>query len=553
MTQPESMKTKTYVCGVDKLNGNDAWAMFKACAGGDMVTVRQLLTKDSRLVNAQFWYQLPIHFAVRDGNAELVKLLLDQGADPGQSVFTYNSWPKLLLIAQERGYCDVESQLVQAMKKAFNYSPDFEALKNAIISRSPGSIDTVLRQQPMLLKASDASGNNAIHWSVITRQLNLIDCFIERGTPIDAERADGKSPLLLATAGGMDYWHRETRGRSHPSLRNSWVMVGCLLAKGAEYSISTAAAVGDQERVEQLLGMDSELATHRDSARISPLTYAAEEGHTHIVRLLLENGADPNLPEDGAPNGHALFSACKSNKLETAALLLEHGADPNFGVDSCGCCLTIGEFYHGAQAEPLQQLLRQHGAFTPPYRMDLAELKQALRDGHKATHHEEFLGNIMSKCDEELLDLYLAFDPTLPAKLESSGAMPIPNSPELVRKVLAHGLDVNQRDWTGRTLLHGCAEKFDMASAAILLDGGADIDAIDVEFRETPLTAAIRSDPWCDAEDQPKIEEDRREMIRFLLERGAATTLSDDEPWATPLAQAVRRGFSDVEQLLMRY
>ena len=85
MTQPENMKTKDYVCGVERLNGNDAWAVFKACAAGNMPKIQKLLEKEPRLVNSQFWYQLPIHFAVRDGNAELVKLLLDHGADAGQS------------------------------------------------------------------------------------------------------------------------------------------------------------------------------------------------------------------------------------------------------------------------------------------------------------------------------------------------------------------------------------------------------------------------------------------------------------------------------------
>ena len=32
MTQPEGMNTSDYVCGVERLIGNDAWAMFKACA-----------------------------------------------------------------------------------------------------------------------------------------------------------------------------------------------------------------------------------------------------------------------------------------------------------------------------------------------------------------------------------------------------------------------------------------------------------------------------------------------------------------------------------------
>ena len=102
MTQPEAMKTSNYVCGVERLNGNDAWAMFKACAARDVAQVRKLLAKDSRLVNSQFWYQFPIHFAVRSGDAELVRLLLERGADPGQSTYTFDSWPKLLKTAHIR-------------------------------------------------------------------------------------------------------------------------------------------------------------------------------------------------------------------------------------------------------------------------------------------------------------------------------------------------------------------------------------------------------------------------------------------------------------------
>ena len=495
MTQPEVMETKDYVCGIERLNGNDAWAMFKACAAGNMPKVRKLLAKDPRLVNSQFWYQFPVHFAVREGNAELVRLLLDHGADSGQSTFTYNSWPMLLKTAEERGYRDVEALLVRRLKKDFHYSPDFELLKDAIISRSSRKVGAVLQKHPRLTKASDALGNNALHWSVITRQLHLIEKFVDLGTPLEARRANGQTPLLVATSGGYDYWYRDARRCGHPSLRNSAVMVGCLFAKGAKYTILTAAAIGDQERVDEILAKDPEQAVRLNSARISPLTYAAGDGHTHIVRLLLEYGADPNIPEEGAPDGLALFSACRGNHLETAKLLLEHGANPNAGADSSGRCLTICEACHGTRARSLQKLLRKYGAFTPPWEMNRRELKQAIRDNHQATRHEEFLGNVMSKCDEELLDLYLAFDPSMPKKMESLGGMAIPGSSKLVRKLLDHGLDINRRDWVGRTLLHGCAESFDRPIAAVLLDTGADINAKDVEFVETPLAAAIRSDP----------------------------------------------------------
>ena len=270
MTQPEEMKTTAYVYGVEKLNGYDAWALFKACAAGDLPKVKALVAKDRRLVNAQFWYQFPIHMAVGAGYADIVKLLLDQGADPGQSRFTYNSWDKLLLCAQERDYRQIESLLQRAMARSFNYTPDFDGLKTAIIARNARKIGAILRRQPNLVRSSDALGNNALHWSVITRQLDLIEHFVTLGTPIDAQRADGQTPVLLAVNGAYDYWYRATRVKSHPSIRNTSVLVGSLLAQGANYTISVAAAVGDQERVEQLLRSDVSRARRLDSARVSP-------------------------------------------------------------------------------------------------------------------------------------------------------------------------------------------------------------------------------------------------------------------------------------------
>jgi ankyrin repeat protein len=553
MTQPEDMKTANYVYGVEKLNGHDAWALFQACAAGDMPKVKGLLAKDRRLVNAQFWYQFPIHMAVREGHAPIVKLLLDHGADPGQSRFTYNSWDKLLLCARERGHRHVESVLQRAMRKRFNYSPDFHVLKDSIIARDSRKIGAVLRRRPELAQSSDALGNNALHWSVITRQLGLIERFVDLGTPIDAQRADGQTPVLLAVNGATDYWYRATRGRSHPSIRNASVIVGSLLAKGANYGISVAAAVGDQERVEQLLRKDGGLARRLDSARVSPLSYAAGEGHLHIVRLLLDRGADPNTPEEAASEGLALFSACCGNHMDVAQLLLEHGANPNAGVDSSGCCLTIAEVYHGKRAKPLQQLLRRHGAYTPPYCMSVQEMKHAIREGHEVTRHVEFLGNVMRKRNVELLDLYLDSDPKLPNRMDYWSGVTYPRSAALVARLLARGLDPNRPDWLGKTFLHACAENGDRAVAQVFLDAGADINAQGLEFHETPLAAAVRYEPWCKEEDPSRLAQRRRRMVEFLLKRGAATNLPDDDPWATPLAWARKLGLADIEEVLLKH
>jgi ankyrin repeat protein len=544
------MKTRRYVSGVEPVNGRDAWALFEACARGDVPTARALVAKDRRLVNAQYWYRFPIHLAVFAGHPELVKLLLDHGADPGQSVFTYDSWDKLLRGARERGYRRIESLLQRAMQQRFRYDPAFDVLKEAIIARDSRKIASVLRRQSGLARASDAFGNNALHWSVITRQLDLLKRFVEVGTPIEAQRADGQTPVLLAVNGATDYWYRATRGRSHPSLRDTSVLVGSLLAQGANYSLSVAAAVGDQERALQLLGTDAGLARRLDSARISPLSYAAREGHLHIVRLLLEHGTDPNLPEDAAPGGRALFEACCGNHLEVADLLLKHGANPNAGFDSSGCCLTIGAVYHGPRAKPLQQLLRQHGAYTPPYAMNVHELKQALRDKHPATRHEEFWGNVLANRDLDLLDLYLASQRKTPAGVQFGDGVAYPRSPRMARRLLDHGLDPNRPDWLGKTFLHAAAENGDRSVAALLLEAGADLNAREVEFQGTPLAAAVRS--WC-READPRQAQRKQRMVQFLLKSGAATNLPGDQPWATPLAWATRYGRQDITELLKQH
>lgn len=547
MTQPHEMKTQDYVYGIDRLNGDDVWSLFEACAAGDISTVKALVAKDRRLVNAQYWYQFPIHMAVYAGRAEIVRLLLDYDADPGQSIYTYNSWDKLLLCARERGNRPIELLLRRAMKKKFNFTPEFDVLKKSIVERNVRKVGEVLRRQPNLVRASDALGNNALHWTVITRQLGLIDRFVALGIPIDAQRADGQTPVLLAVNGATDYWYRETRGRSHPSLRNTSVIIGSLLAHGANYAISVAAAVGDQERVEQLLKKDPGLATRLDSARISPLSYASREGHLHIVRLLLEHNADPKMPEDAAPQGRALFEACCRNHLEVARLLLEHGADPNAGTDSNECCLTICEVYHGDNAKPLQQLLRHHGAFTPPYRMTVKEMKQAIRERHKVVGHDEFLSNVISKHDTALLEVYLDSDPAILQRIDPGSGLIDPKSSALAKRLLARGLDPNQTDWLGRTFLHACAESGNQSLATLLLDAGAEINAREVEFQGTPLAAAVRA---CGTQADPSQVQRLRRMVAFLIKRGAATNLPDDEPWATPLAWANRHDNNDLVVLL---
>ncbi len=290
LLQPDSMQTQDYQYGVEKVNGHDAWALFCATAAGDMARVRALLDRDPKLVNAQHWYQFPIHMAVREGHAEVVQILLDAGADPGQSRFMYHSWDKLLQIAEERGYDEIGRLLSAAMQERFGYDAGFAPLIDLVKSRDQQQVEALLADQLDFIHQSDAFGNGPLHWAALTRQNNLIDLFLKKDATIETRRADGQTPLLVAFNGDNHF-----RTRDLPDdAPTAWSIVHHLLDKGADYALSIACADGDMERIEEILQVNPTQARRLDAGQRNPLTYAAGRGHLTIVQKLLDLGADPN-------------------------------------------------------------------------------------------------------------------------------------------------------------------------------------------------------------------------------------------------------------------
>jgi RNA polymerase sigma factor (sigma-70 family) len=533
LSQPEAMNTERYVYGVVPMNGRDAWALFCASAAGDLARVRDLLDRDANLVNAQYWYQFPIHMAAREGHADVVQVLLEEGADPGQSRYTYNSWDKLLEVANDRDHRAVSKLLQTVMAERFGYDERFTELAAAIRDRDRARIDALLGATPDLINHADALGNGPLHWAALTRQLDLIDRFHELGADIDVRRADGRSPVRVAIDG--DYWYRP-RDLPDDAISDPWIVARRLLDRGARLDLDMACSMGDVERVEEILAQDPSAARRLDPSRCSPLFRAASSGHAQAVRLLLDRGADPSIPEDLAPRGRALHAAASRNDLNMAELLLEHGADPNAEVDSSGDCQFVVEYDHPRECGPMQELLRQHGATpTPPSTDD--DLKKALRSGYAANQDWAFMVKLFRSTDPELHDLFLQrFADVVPGLVAGDvwgGELP---TLELLAKLLDHGLDPNRPNWIGRTFLHVAAEKGSIEVAEALLEAGADFEVLELEHGGTPLAAAAR--------------EGQVEMVGFLLKKGADPATPPESPWATANAWAKRKQDENILSLL---
>jgi ankyrin repeat protein len=84
--------------------------------------------------------------------------------------------------------------------------------------------------------------------------------------------------------------------------------------------------------------------------------------------------------------------------------------------------------------------------------------------------------------------------------------------------------------------LHRCAAKAQIDIAQVCLDYGADINQIETEWSSTPLAWAAR--------------EGKKEMVEWLLKKGANPRLPEDESWALPIEWAKRCGHREIVQLL---
>ena len=77
MTQPEALKSTGFLPWA-RARGTDVWTMFRAAIDGDLASIRSLVERDPNLVECEFEYRKPLHFAVRENRREVAEFLLEK-------------------------------------------------------------------------------------------------------------------------------------------------------------------------------------------------------------------------------------------------------------------------------------------------------------------------------------------------------------------------------------------------------------------------------------------------------------------------------------------
>ena len=512
-----------------------AWSMFVAARDGDLARVKAIEATTPGLALHEYNYTPPIHFAVREGYVDLVVYLLDRGAD-----LAYRSYPfqdSLLMMAEDREHGAVAALLRERLTRRFAVTDGTATILEAARKGDVAVVETELSRDPRLARASNETGDTALHQAAHGGHLHTVTALLAAGADPDAVRGDGYRPVHCAL---MPNWVVGAPSAQRRAIADA------LLARGAQYTIYIAALVGDAPYVHDVLRRFPSLANFEDTCHHRPISAAARRNDLEMVQLLLRHGADPNLPEEGAPRGHALWSAVDARARAVVRVLLEHGADPNAMVESSGTPTN-----HARRDPELYQLLLTHGgtgdSTDDRERLggligegDLAAVERILRAYPDLVHDtaaawgEGILAGPANAGNHEILTLLIRLGARVP-KVSKWAPYYYFKHEATAAFLLDHGMDPNHMNWHRLTLLHHMAAEGDVGKARLLVDHDAEIDAIDEEYRSTPLGLASRRG--------------QREAVTFLLERGADPNLAA-APWATPLAWARKKGHDDIAATL---
>ena len=293
------------------------------------------------------------------------------------------------------------------------------------------------------------------------------------------------------------------------------------------WQMLTASKVGDLPAVRSLVAATPGLA--RCEYNYMPAIHlAVREGHLEVVQFLIEQGAySPTYKT--YPYGETLQMLAEDRgDSSTAAVLREVASQPEHGTANTGVH-GVGhiEFPADEDRSRLEKLVAAnalHGV------QSLLDRRPDLVHDELAFYGEGILAQAANRRQRPMLDLLMDRGARVP-DIAKWGRFYYFKHADIAAVLLERGMNPNHMTWHRTTLLHDMAGEGNIEKAQLLLKHGARIDAVDDEFRSTPLGFAAR---W-----------GRRDMVRLLLQRGADPNLAGAS-WATPLAWAEKKGHGTI-------
>ena len=269
-----------------------------------MAALRTLLGRDPNLYRAEYWYTQPIHFAVREGHADAVRVLLDAGADPNWVGLERDD---LATVALDRGHTEV-AQLLETMRRRLSeVEPAVSGAVDSPIHTAAASgdaerVQALIDADQQLVQAPDGHGRSPLYRAAASSSREVVALLLERGAdpnwPDDPGAPRGAALHTASRAGDV-------------------ALVELLLAHGADpnATIDSAGSATYAAATPELRGL---LIAHGGRPDPYDLVWLGE--NDEALRRVI---ADPESAHDGC--GGVLAAACKLGKRDLVVRLLAAG------------------------------------------------------------------------------------------------------------------------------------------------------------------------------------------------------------------------------------
>lgn len=298
---------------------------------------------------------------------------------------------------------------------------------------------------------------------------------------------------------------------------------------GKVWEILTASYNGNLAKVQSMVIECPELINAQYNYA-PPIHFAVTEQHPELVRFLLEKGA-LDISYKNYPFLDSLLSMAEDRENnEIVSLLKEYHRFPERSKYKGDC----GEIFYERTDDQI--------AFQDAVdKEQIDKVKSILKD------HPEFVkdptwfwgeGIMMMPAKEKnfaLLEVLMDHGAKVPTMTKWCRYYYFEKY-ESAEFLIKNGMDANHHSWHEVSLLHDMVHEGSIEKATLLLDNGANINAIDKEYHSTPLGFAAK---W-----------GQLEMVKLLLDRGANINRSGAK-WATPLAWARKKQHTEIEKLLL--